>query len=324
MEKLTYNISLQDKLIEKILAYYDTIWKDSPNDIRHEEWLRNFMGDFTSDAEKEQLHALFLLSKFMYFGNKEIKELLKCIYRDLFKYPIIAQIRKKNNNTIDTDYLNKEYEKELKKSRFLGVGNPSESGVHLLYYFRQENCLSRDYFINIHEIFNIHNDKLELSDKNIKRYIFIDDFCGEGTQAKTYLGKWIEKIKNLYPSIEIYYYMLFGVEKGIKYIKKKTKLDDVKAIFTIDDTFKCFSENSRYFKTKEHEDIEKGFCEKISKHYGEKLISEAPLGYKNGQLLLSFFHNTPDNTLPIFWSDENEWKPIFKRYPKIYGGISDE
>ena len=45
-----------------------------------------------------------------------------------------------------------------------------------------------------------------------------------------------------------------------------------------------------------------------------------PLGYDNCQLLLSFFHNTPNNSLPIFWFEDEqvEWKPMFRRYPKIY------
>jgi hypothetical protein len=42
MKKPIANTSLEDKLIEKILAYYDTIWKDSPNEIRQKEWLENF------------------------------------------------------------------------------------------------------------------------------------------------------------------------------------------------------------------------------------------------------------------------------------------
>ena len=44
------------------------------------------------------------------------------------------------------------------------------------------------------------------------------------------------------------------------------------------------------------------------------------LGFGDCQLLLSMEHNTPDNTLPIIWFDEDEkmWRPIFKRYNKIF------
>jgi hypothetical protein len=52
--------------------------------------------------------------------------------------------------------------------------------------------------------------------------------------------------------------------------------------------------------------------------YGKKLYKNHMLGYKDSQLLLGLEHNTPNNTLPIFWSEE-EWSPIFKRYGKNCG-----
>ena len=42
------------------------------------------------------------------------------------------------------------------------------------------------------------------------------------------------------------------------------------------------------------------------------------LGYNNDAYAFGFFYNTPDNTLPIFWSDHGDWKPIMKRYDKKY------
>lgn len=35
-----------------------------------------------------------------------------------------------------------------------------------------------------------------------------------------------------------------------------------------------------------------------------------------------YYYNTPNNTLPIFWSDENSWQPIFQRYNKKYTNSS--
>ena len=64
------------------------------------------------------------------------------------------------------------------------------------------------------------------------------------------------------------------------------------------------------------------FAEQMCRFYGSSLVPGDPFGYDNGQLLIGFHHNTPDNTLPIFWYDEpggTSWTPIFKRYPKYYG-----
>lgn len=323
-------IPLEDALLNKIMAYYRTIWMDRRQEGIHNAWLSNFKPGDPTNEELEKLNALFLLSKFMYFGNLEMRELLKSLFRDLFKYPIVAAYRRNNRDTHETPLINRHFESELLSSRFLGVGNPSESGVHILYYFRQENNLSKELFINPHEIFKntitishdlngieIRQQSIALKNPDIKRYYFIDDFCGSGTQAKQYSDDFIELMKKIKPDIEVSYIMIFGTEHGIKEVKDKTKFDKVEAIFTIDETFKCFSDESRYY-IKDCEGIDKSFTKDFCTRYGNALFHGHSLGYKDCQLLLSLFHNTPDNTLPIFWSDLNNWKPIFKRYPKVY------
>lgn len=327
-------LPIYDRLRNKVITYYATIWQDRRSDKIYDEWLNNFKD--TSVENKEKLHALFLLSKFMYFGNIELRELLKCVYRDLFKYPIVAEIRKNNGGSKDITFLDSAFKEELSKTRFLGVGNPSESGVHLLYYFRQENNLGKNSFINTHEIFKTtivkEDDKegvstsrvnVDLKSKDIKRYIFIDDFCGSGSQAELYLKDIVESVKSLNPNVEVNYLMLFGADEGVKFVKNmKTKdgeplFNRVDTVFSIDSSFKCFSDNSRYF-CKSIDEIEKDFCREMCKKYGDQLCAIHPLGYKDGQLLLSLFHNTPDNTLPIFWAENANWQPIFKRFHKIY------
>lgn len=321
-------LPIYDRLLNKVITYYATIWKDRRSDKIYNEWLKNFKG--ASCEEKEKLHALFLLSKFMYFGNIELRELLKCVFRDLFKYPIVAEIRRRNGNNKDIAFIDAMFKDELSMTRFLGVGNPSESGVHLLYYFRQENNLEKGCFINTHEIFrnSVIKEKdangidtsrvdVRIKDTKIKRYVFIDDFCGSGTQAKEYSKDIVEQIKHINKNIEVNYLMLFGTEEGISSVKNETLFDNVATVFSIDKSFKCFSDTSRYF-CKSIDEIEKDFCKEMCKKYGNELWEKHPLGYKDGQLLLSFFHNTPDNTLPVFWAENASWIPIFKRFHKIY------
>lgn len=324
------SLSLYDKLLKKIYAYYQTIWREKFKEGIDQEWLANFTHSDSDTEQKEKLNMLYLLSKFMYFGNEEVRQLLLSLYRDLYKYPIVAEIRKSNGDTTDLAIIGAKFEEELSATRFLGVGNPSESGVHMLYYFRQECKLSKRSFINTSEIFStkkVTEDlpdgtqriylKSELSNKNITRYIFIDDFCGSGSQAKGYLKQIVENIKLEKPEAEINYFMLFGTEHGVNEVTKLGIFKNVNAVFTIDESFKAFSDSSRYFSNPPDPTIEKAFAQDTAKKYGTNLF-HPPLGYGDCQLLLGLFHNTPDNTLPIFWSDQNLWKPIFKRYNKIY------
>lgn len=162
--------TLKDELIAKIKILRDTVWDRKPSRTDIDNWLDNFSYN-TVDIKNEQLHALYLLSQFMYFSNREMRELLKSLYRDLFRYPIIQEIRKSNSDTNDFAFIDEKYQEELKRTRFLGVGNPSESGSHLLYYFRQENSLPKDLFVNSHEIFTAigTGTELKLSDPKITR-----------------------------------------------------------------------------------------------------------------------------------------------------------
>lgn len=323
-------IPLYDKLLKKIYAYYQTIWKEKWKEGIEQNWLANFKNTDEDELAKEQVNMLYLLSKFMYFGNDELRQLLVSLYRDLFKYPIVASIRSSNGDTTDLSFIEKAYNEELNKSRFLGVGNPSESGVHMLYFFRQECNLSKEYFINTSDVFSTSKVtetlpdgtkrtylRSELSAKDIKRYIFIDDFCGSGSQASGYLKTIVENIKFEDPHVEVNYLMIFGTEHGIKAVRDLGIFNTVDAVFTIDETFKAFSANSRYFKVIPDVIIEKSFSETTAVKYGTTLFG-SPLGYGDCQLLIGFHHNTPDNSLPIFWSNRNSWKPIFKRYNKIY------
>lgn len=315
-------LELKDELKLKISKLSENVWENKVKGENIERWLRNFQANEDISA-CESSHALFMLSNFMYFGVKEIRELLKSIYRDKVKIPLIRDIRLQNNNTKNQALIKNTYDDELAATKFLGMGNPSESGNHLLYFFRQENDLPKELFIHTHEILSINRDSndnktISLKNKNIKRYIFIDDVCGSGTQATQYSEDLLEEIKDLDDKVEVCYFTLFATSEGLKNIRRNTLFDKVDCIFELDDSFRCFSENSRYFKGMENLPISKQFAEKFCKKYGQQMlfIEDHQLGYKNGQMLMGFSHNIPDNTLPIIWS-ENNWQPLLKRYSKL-------
>jgi hypothetical protein len=142
--------ALIDELQVKLKALDETLWE------RRAQWphVEKWMGQFKKDANPEndeQLQMLFLASHFMYFGVLQVRALLRSLFRDLYQYKAVAQIRRSNGDTRDRDFIDREFRKVLSETRFLGVGNPSESGSHLLYYFRQESHLGKQYFINSHE-----------------------------------------------------------------------------------------------------------------------------------------------------------------------------
>lgn len=333
-----------EEIYKNIATLNEILWENRVLKPRIENWLENF-----KEAEEKD-YALLLLSKCMYFGNSNIRALLRALYRDKFRAPILQDIRRNNGNTLDEDIIEKAYRERLKKTRFLGVGNPAESGVHLLYFFRQENHLPKKLFVNTDDLLeNIDNQdtiKLRKDCQDVEHIIFLDDLCGSGSQVSkdTNVKRCVQNLRRLKNCPQVSYLMLFGTSVGIEKVRtaklKDTDIklfDEVETVIEFNDTYKCFSERSRYFTD---EDL-KQKARAMAYKYGKELIAQTidrdnikpltpekrqeqiehrALGFGDCQLLLSFHHNTPNNTLPIIWFDDDEslWTPIFKRYSKLY------
>jgi len=316
--------SVHDSLQLKLKQLTETTWREKVSGADIKRWSSQF-SESTVVHDNEQLQALFLLSNFIYFGQVEIRELLKSLYRDLYRTPAIHSIRRLNGDTTDWNVLDGFFQSYRKNTRFLGVGNPSESGSHLLYYFRQENQLPKSLFINTDEIFALDATAipsvLKLKDEDIDTYIFIDDLCGSGTQAAEYSKSIVEPLRRLKPDVKVHYLMLFATTDGLKALRSLQRFDRVEAIYELDETFKALEPTSRIF-TSIDTDFDRLKIRATCEVIGQRLWNPYPLGYKDGQLLIGFTHNTPDNALPIFWLDGAAagiiWDPIFKRYHKDY------
>ncbi|RQH12742.1 hypothetical protein [Bradyrhizobium sp. RP6] len=313
-----------DKLQAKLKALDETLWDGRAKWDHVERWLAQF--NSTEDKRDDAyLQMLFLASNFMYFGVREIRALLRSLFRDLYQYKVVEKIRAANNHTLDRTLINSAYEGELKRTRFIGVGNPSESGSHMLYYFRQENRLGKQYFINSLEVFStsrrVFRHVSKVKDPNILHYVLIDDLCGSGTQARQYCESLVRPLKQMNKKAKVYYYTLFATTFGLNEIRKLGWFDEVGSVVELDDSFRCFGDDSRVYKNASAP-FDKAKAKSISLRHGHTLFSSDPLGYRDGQLLIGFFHNTPDNTLPIIWFDDPDgtaWIPLFRRFPKQYG-----
>jgi hypothetical protein len=318
------NTAVADMLKKRITILNERAWEHKLNSDGINRWLENFTGKSGLPVETERLHALYLLSQFLYFGSREVRVLLKAVYTDLFLAPLVQLVRNNLNGTRDLSDINDELAKEIAVTRFLGVGNPSESGVHLLYYFRQENGLSKNQFADNAQLITRNPDTGErvLRNPEIKRYVFVDDVCGSGSTAVAYSEEFLRELQQLGTDIEIYYYCLFANSEGMEVVRKESAFGvNCGAVYEFDESYKSLDGASRFFKSIPA-GIKIDYARAVAITYGSLLWPNHPLGYKNGQMLLGFTHNTPDNTLPIIWmgTDLNPtapWIPAFKRYHKV-------
>lgn len=271
------------------------------------KWLSNFVGDAlcTKDLDRENAIslerriALFLLCNFIYFNEEEVKHLMKIM---LEKY--IHKIFSNQGLTeVDDDQINL----LIRRTQFSPLGNQSESSSYMLYLFRQINDLSKYDFEDKKESDNI---------------VFVDDFSITGSQSDRYIKKYlVEHSEN--KSKNFYVLLMVSTQEAIIKIKSIPEVKDVFPCIIMDNTSKAFSEESIIFQGYSQELKEQ--AKKLCQHYGELIVSKedkkngaTAFGFGGGEYLLGTYYNTPNNTLPIFWSEENLWQPIFRRYNKKY------
>ncbi|MBO1902453.1 hypothetical protein J4H92_10885 [Leucobacter weissii] len=314
--------SIEEAIQSRIRTLSEEVWSGVVQGSDVERWLGNFDGRVLG-VERERLHALHLLANFDFFGINEVREMLKSLFRDLFRYPIIQASRKALGHTRDFLSLDAEFRRELATTRFLGMGNPSESGAHLLYYFRQVNKLPKSLFIHQHEIMakapGVSNNAIAI--QGLKRLVFIDDLMGSGQQATEYSKKLLQYVRQTAQEssldLEISYFTLFARSQALETVRK-LPFDHVETVNELDDAEKAFDKRSRVYISPPVE-ITLDEAKRFAEAYGKLLVPNHPLGYKDGQLLMGFQHNVPDNSLPIFWLNEYsiEWEAVFPRYSKV-------
>ena len=306
-----------ESLVAKIKALSSVAWSGECEWPVVEEWLSQFTGRSGIGPSEEQHEMLYLLSNFLYFGTREIKELLRASYRDCFRRRLIHRLRRKNGNTTDYEQLERIFQSELQATRFLPVGNPSESSSHLLYYFRQENGLPLKLFANTHEL--VEFGQSTIRQPNVSHYVFLDDFAGSGDQALDYAAAIVEPMRRVGASAKFHYYVLFSTSTALCAISDSNVFDVLDCVVEIGDEHQAFSPESVYYMMSP-DDVCKERAEQVAREYGLMLSRRYPLGYSDGQLILGFAHNVPNNSLPIFWFSETRrvnWIAPFVRYPKF-------
>jgi hypothetical protein len=302
-------------LRQKIKRLSECVWERRATGKEIDAWLSSF-SEKSAGGVNERLHMLHLLSNFLYFGIREMRELLKAQFQYACQRPLMTSIRRANAGTINIDLIESQLQAAIGRTRFLAVGNPSESGQHLLYYFRQENHLPSRLFPNQFELPGFPGSSPLHDAKSVDHYYFIDDICGSGQQIEEFSKNVIETVSAAHPKAKITYCPIFATSDGLQYTRGHTAFSDIRCLMELDDSFRCFSATSRFYEDAN----ERAQAERLCFHYGRILQARHPLGYKDGQLAIGFNHNTPDNSLPIFWAENPAalpaWSPVFRRYMK--------
>lgn len=214
---------------------------------------------------------------------------------------------------------------------FVGLGkHQAKSGIHMLYFVKH---IYREMFPSVksNEVqlrFQHPSEVLtnpQFPKLKINAVILIDDFIGTGRQAVSE----IENFSHNYPDLSSYtkyFITVTGFTKGKdKIIRCFPELSN--KIFAADrflnDNDRAFSFPSHIFKTNKELTRAKHLCRTIGNSLLKSKFTDPVerkkhvLGWDNDQALIAFEHNTPNNTLPIFWAkgtyNGKRWQPLFQR-----------
>ncbi|WP_238917316.1 phosphoribosyltransferase [Clostridium sp. YIM B02555] len=280
---MKYPISLQCQLeeVKEIISHWP-IEIDVRDVIK---WILQF------DPSDYDL-AIRIIRNLNVIGHEDIKSALSVAYSKLIRKSIERGAHINNKNTL-----------------FAGLGDSGKSGSMISYNFRIINELSEENFQE-NEI-----TKKYIEDGFIENIVLVDDIISTGHQATTSINELKERVIP-YGVKNIFLLTICGFTEGLEKVSKEANIYTFSA-FEYDKMDTVASLDSRFYDGISFDDREKIL--KRLQYYGSTCCRSNPLGYGGIGALIAFYYNTPNTTLPIVWSENNSWIPLFKRARRING-----
>lgn len=251
--------------------------KHAVEPIKLINWLENF------DEDEVDL-AIDLLSVYEYIPFNEFIFRLNDLLRELFrKIP-------KGEKIIIFPY-----------------GKVGKSGTLVTYPLKNTNAFKE----REKDILLTHDYEYIKTPTIYNHFIFLDDFIGSGkTFCKVYSKQ--NSIKNWITNNQIkHVYILATIvmAEGKKYINDRFK--DVTII--AEERNKIFNKDLSPLKL--FGSLNE--IESVAIKHGKKILKRFSRGYDKSEALVSYFHCTPNNTLPIIWYNNDNWISLFPRFADI-------
>lgn len=174
-----------------------------------------------------------------------------------------------------------------------------DSSNNLLEEFKILNDIPNTYS---HDIEKLSIEKFEY----IENVIFIDDIIGSGKTVK----KFFEANKEKLLKVKSLIFCVVILDNGLSY------LEDYFNANGFDCQIVSYSKQSPAFDINYIFEGDASIKEARLMDFEKELFGNSSnfiLGYENGQALVSFFRNTPNNTIGSFWFSGKKWRGLFPR-----------
>lgn len=297
------------------------------------ENLALWLNQFESQEEKDEAYN-FICNNLVFISRDEMLQLIQTLYLDLILPKMKEQAIKLKRNDIFTSIPYSDILKTVRRqSLFMGLSD----GARLDIFRRSTKELSNEQVCINHElseskitdIFNhIEKDTKEFYEcysglSQIKKHLFglylLDDFSGSGisylrNEGGLWKGKIYKVLKALKSNIDVdtdIHIILYlatneAKEHLLSNLKQYTSDMNYKiSVHIIQEIHAC--ELNPNFESLLKKYTGKSF---IDEHWKKGKSEKYYLGFNECSLPLVIYHNTPNNSFPIIWEQEN---PLFER-----------
>ncbi|QDW27223.1 hypothetical protein FFJ24_021290 [Pedobacter sp. KBS0701] len=261
---------------------------------------------------KGRYFAIKILLHALYYSEANLIELLKDgIYSKIFGDRLKTKLINDGNIYHPRSEMESIINGCIAETLFIPLldsNSPSESGNSMIRYLTHKTGMSP---VNAEFHFKVDLAKLD----KYKYIVIVDDCLGSGQQIYDFwnTNSAIGDIKKEAQSrgIEIFYLILIGNEDALLDLQLNGDLQGLKVRIC-----EKLSSDNRVFEVSNN--IWNGDQEEMDEaiKYLDQIeaVYQVPRKGYNELDFAVFIHNTtPDWSLPIFWKQNSDWKPLFKR-----------
>lgn len=270
------------------------IWDSiSHNDL--DRWLSNFKTD------EEILLSALLLESLAYRSAQQTTSLLIAALECALPHTIYSNPDEifKGRNFLKL-FTAKHADPEFKIVPVIrDSDSPTKSGPSVARMYRRQLGVNDKYMI-----------WPWLIEKNIeagaKNFVFIDDILATGSQS----SEFFDTLKLAqYTDINFCYIPLLAHRDGIDLLKERHPSVKVSPVEVLEDAH-CFFKNE---KMAQIIDLKELYLKVAEQRMNRSFFKRMPMGYDGLALTFSYYHATPNASLPLFWYESESFHPLVRR-----------
>ena len=195
------------------------------------------------------------------------------------------------------------------------LGNTAKSGAHYASQFARANLIVQQNVVSPERLATKFRKK---SDVGISAVIIVDDMIGTGNTLTGDLDSRCQALQELEigSTVPLFLCVVCGTVEGEakvrRYLEGSFNDSELYVCETLEERHCAFGEGLGFWDS----DSEKQQAKTMVMDLGARVDKRRPLGYRGQGLLLTFYRNCPNNSLPILFGSgrgEPRWTPLFPR-----------